>query len=483
MFLGFLVLIAAALGTFTYQIHQQIKREYRKATEEPLVDLSRLLSTLVHPSTSGAGLDLEILDRTTRALSQPFPAARIYEFTKGATDLSVYVTDQSGKVLYHSSDPQKVGADFSSWADVHSALQGSSGSRTTRLETDPETSAFYIATPIVFDGTQLGVLSVGKSAKAVNAFVASAQRNLLLSGSLLGLALSFCAWFLGDSIVRPLAEVSRYARSLSSLRATPPPPVSSLPEAVSLGRTIYQLKGELDDKRYIENYIQTLTHELKTPIFAVLGAAEILSGRLTSETDQAFVRNIEIEAQRLANTVDQLLVLARLERAPLANVEDLELRPLIESVISEFSGALGTKELSTKLTGRESVIARIPPELLDIALSNLLKNSVDFADLGSVIEVRYHTEGSMVAISIFNRGPHIPDYALNRIFEKFYSLPRPDSHRKSSGLGLSIAAESAAMLGGTLTVQNKEHGVEATLVFPSNRTLEHVRAATIRDNI
>ena len=74
--------------------------------------------------------------------------------------------------------------------------------------------------------------------------------------------------------------------------------------------------------------------------------------------------------------------------------------------------------------------------------------------------------GKGVALRLFNQGPAIPDYALARLTERFYSLPRPASGRKSTGLGLNFVAEVAQLHGGRLQVGNHEDGVEALLWLP-----------------
>ncbi|MFO6380847.1 ATP-binding protein, partial [Pseudomonas aeruginosa] len=75
-------------------------------------------------------------------------------------------------------------------------------------------------------------------------------------------------------------------------------------------------------------------------------------------------------------------------------------------------------------------------------------------------------DGEGIALRLFNQGPAIPDYALARLTERFYSLPRPASGRKSTGLGLNFVAEVAQLHGGRLQVGNRDDGVEALLWLP-----------------
>jgi two-component system sensor histidine kinase CreC len=106
--------------------------------------------------------------------------------------------------------------------------------------------------------------------------------------------------------------------------------------------------------------------------------------------------------------------------------------------------------------------------LLEQALSNLLDNAIDFTPEGGHLFVRAaQTPGGQVQIGILNEGPLVPDYALERVFERFYSLPRPDSQRKSTGLGLSLVQEVAQLHGGTVQLCNVPgQGVRVDLTLP-----------------
>jgi two-component system sensor histidine kinase CreC len=105
--------------------------------------------------------------------------------------------------------------------------------------------------------------------------------------------------------------------------------------------------------------------------------------------------------------------------------------------------------------------------LLRQALSNLLRNAIDFSTDGSAIDLMVHSEGGIVFIEIIDSGSGIPDYARDRIFERFYSLPRPGSGKKGSGLGLNFVREIARLHGGDVRLSNRpEGGVCASLFIP-----------------
>ena len=118
--------------------------------------------------------------------------------------------------------------------------------------------------------------------------------------------------------------------------------------------------------------------------------------------------------------------------------------------------------------------------LLESALHNLLQNAIDFSPAGGAIRIRVAPDAAAqtAAITVEDDGPGIPDYALPRLFERFYSLARPGSGRKSSGLGLCFVREAAALHRGSIHVKNRTDipGTRAVLRLPL-RASQALRAA------
>jgi two-component system sensor histidine kinase CreC len=108
------------------------------------------------------------------------------------------------------------------------------------------------------------------------------------------------------------------------------------------------------------------------------------------------------------------------------------------------------------------------PFLLEIALTNLLQNALEFSPSGSRITLGLACPDEQAEIRIEDEGPGIPDYALPRIFERFYSLTHPATGHKSSGLGLCFVREAVELHRGTVTVENRtdRSGVRATIRLP-----------------
>jgi two-component system sensor histidine kinase CreC len=105
--------------------------------------------------------------------------------------------------------------------------------------------------------------------------------------------------------------------------------------------------------------------------------------------------------------------------------------------------------------------------LLEKAILNLLQNAVAFAPQGGTVAVGIDCQDATCTITVRDNGPGIPDYAEPRVFERFFSLPRPDTGKKSSGLGLAFVREVATLHHGLVTLGNAPHGgAIAQLILP-----------------
>jgi two-component system sensor histidine kinase CreC len=105
--------------------------------------------------------------------------------------------------------------------------------------------------------------------------------------------------------------------------------------------------------------------------------------------------------------------------------------------------------------------------LIHQALSDLIQNAVDFSPTHSEINLRAQIEGTLLALIIDDNGSSIPAYATAKVFNKFFSLQRPDSGKKSTGLGLNFVREAATLHYGKIELQNlPKKGLRATLMLP-----------------
>jgi two-component system sensor histidine kinase CreC len=173
----------------------------------------------------------------------------------------------------------------------------------------------------------------------------------------------------------------------------------------------------------------------------------------------------------MQQVVERLLGLAALEkRQTLQQVEAIDLYGLIGELMESREPRLREKSLTIEREGDTDVTCQGERFLLQQALGNLLDNAIDFSPSGGEISITTETQANQLQITISDQGPGIPDYAADRLFERFYSLPRPDGSGKSTGLGLAFVREVAELHGGEIRLLNRSNdGAVAVLVLPLTR--------------
>lgn len=463
LLLGYFLIVAVAAWFVLSIFVQEIKPGVRRATEGTLIDTATLLAALARDDLlSGDPARGQLAQAFTLLHDRPF-RANISGIYKVRNEYHVYMTDAQGKVVFDSAN-KAVGQDYSRWNDVWLTLRGQYGARSTPQDpADPESSVMYVAAPVLDDGKIIGVLSVGKPNAAMAPVIKRSERRILwASAILLGIALVIGAgmvWWINRSIAR----LTRYADSVTENQPMPLPALGSS-ELRKLAQALESMRLKLEGKNYIEQYVYALTHELKSPLAAIRGAAEILREGPPPDIVQRFTDNILSQNARMQALVETLLRQARLE-----NRQEITLSPVaVDALFAHVSEAraiqLATKKIALEMMPSTLAVAA-EPALLEQALGNLLDNAIDFTPEGGTITLSARAQADRVTLTVTDTGTGIPDFALPRIFERFYSLPRENGH-KSSGLGLAFVSEVARLLKGNVELRNRpQGGVEASFTL------------------
>lgn len=466
-----LVLLAVyALGGWylTRKALEQVRPRYLESMEESLVDTSAVLAAFVESEVIEEQVDASVLRRAVQSAQGRELQAQIFSLRKTGVDLRIYVTDANGRVVFDSLGRDE-GKDFSRWNDVARTLRGEYGARSTRdVPGDDNTQVIYVAAPIRTEGRIVGVLTVGKPTRGVNELVVAAQRRLLLGAAVGGAILLAIMLLVASWIIAPLERLTAYARAVrdGARPARPRLPGRTLEE---LGSALEEMRDALEGRQHAERYTQALAHEVKAPLAAIRGAAELMGEDMPAEQRRRFLENIRHEAARIQAIIDRLLELSSLEaRKTLAQAEAVAAKALAEEALATVRPAAEAAGIELRLLTADDGTMRGERVLMREALVNLLQNAIEFSPRGTAVELRVVVRDGRVDFVVEDSGPGVPDYALARVFERFYSLPRPDSGKKSTGLGLALVREIAHLHGGEASLENRaEGGARAALWVPT----------------
>jgi two-component system, OmpR family, sensor histidine kinase CreC len=473
----FAAFVAILLVSFSYPaslIAARLRMVYLESAEEPLADTANILAELAGEALERGDFQPDALYDTAGRVASRALSAQIYEVLKERVDLDVYITDESGKVLFDSRGKDSIGADFSRWRDVSLTLAGRYGARVGGFSSGDNSDSslprvLYVAAPIMLHGVVAGSLTVAKPTSSVSRFLQSVRPRLIMLGLFAIGCATTLAFVMSLWLTEQLRRLIRYADDVREGRRVPFPKLART-ELLQMGLAFERMRVTLAGQAYIEQYVRALTHEIKSPISAIRGAAEILETPSLEPAQRArFLGNIQHESLRIQDLVDRMLELSELEvRRALPERVSVALGPVVRTIVESLQPMLTPKQLRVALELEADASVRGDGFLLHMALSNLIKNAVEFSPHGGCVRVRCRREDAVISIEVEDEGPGVPDFARERIFERFYSLARPDTGRKSTGLGLNFVKEIAALHHGEVRVNNREpRGLCARLTLPA----------------
>lgn len=204
-------------------------------------------------------------------------------------------------------------------------------------------------------------------------------------------------------------------------------------------------------------FTANVSHELKTPLHAISGYAELMKSGMVPPEDMArFSGKIYGETQRLIRLVEDTLRLSRLdEGAEDMRWSQMDLYEVARQAIQAQSATAELEQISLKLEGSSAKIQAIP-QLVSGIVSNLVDNGVKYNRPGGSVTVRIWQEGADTILEVADTGIGIPQEHQERVFERFYRVDK--SHSKEvggTGLGLSIVKHAVLILGAKLSLNSK----------------------------
>jgi len=217
--------------------------------------------------------------------------------------------------------------------------------------------------------------------------------------------------------------------------------------------------------------ISTMAHELRTPITGIRMNAENLYDTKDKEKKDRSIKNILDANNRMDLLINKILDLSRLElRDKLDKHEIVNIRELVNNVLKQFNRRANISK--HKIHIREDIDDSInvygDKLLLEQALGNIIDNAVSFSPENTNLDIELQSSNRNILLKVRDEGPGIPGYAEGKVFSRFYSTVKPDSGRRSNGLGLRFVKKIMELHKGEISLKNRimKKGAEAVLKFP-----------------
>lgn len=218
-------------------------------------------------------------------------------------------------------------------------------------------------------------------------------------------------------------------------------------------------------------FTANVSHELKTPLHAISGYAELMKNGMVREEDkERFLSNIYFEAQRLVDLIDDTIKLSRLDEGATQFVKErVDLYAIAEKTLSLLDTKASRTGVKLILSGKETYIDGIP-QLLDGIIFNLVDNAIKYNRENGSVSVEIKENEKNVTLNVCDTGIGIPEEYRERVFERFYRVDK--SHSKEvggTGLGLSIVKHAAKLHQAHIELYSVVNGgTSVRVIFPKN---------------
>lgn len=474
LFIAYFIVTSSIVWLVADKVAFRITNGIDQAAEEIMIDSANLLAQMVSNNIHNNEISTDKISNIMSAYLDREVNATIFSINKKKPNLQIYITNKDGIVIYDSKGEIK-GKDYSQWRDVFLTLKGEYGARSSAydaniLEPTADQKAHHVAAPIYHNNQIFGSLTVIKSVADLKPYVLTQKDQIntyaiyiLLVSLLFGAGVSVF-------VTRSTRKLVKYTTALSKGENAVAPKIRQV-EFAELSKAIEKLRVDLEGREYVEEYINTMAHELRTPITGIRATAENLLMPMDNSQRERFIKNILDANKKMDLLVNRLLNLSRIERRDkLENVEKINAKDLIKDVIQSPSrkGNIASRSIKVEYTLEREFVINAEKLLAEQALSNIIDNAIDFTPIGSTISIKVSESNTHVNIQVLDQGKGVPEHARKQIFRHFFSSSRPDTGKRGNGLGLRFVKKIMSLHGGSVSLKNRfmENGAVATLKFP-----------------
>ncbi len=384
------------------------------------------------------------------------------ELVAKSADVSIFLTDASGRVLLSSDEAVAVGTVVPDEILSIVALMGGESQHRLGTLSDFLGEQNYISARLIQQEAfgVVGYLFVCAPSTTLDLFRSDMFSNFLLSASVMFLCASILTMFLTNRLAAPLHEISAAAQKFGGGEMNTRVKVSGDDEVAQLAanfNTMAENLQAMDASR--AQFMGNIAHELRTPMTTIKGFVDgVLDGTIPPELQNHYLQIVSQETGRLARLVQNMLDVTKLEageyqvRARLYPIEETLMGAALSAEQRINDGEIEIEGLSAAKT-----LVYADPDLVHQVVYNLLDNAIKFTPKGGTISFSVIRLGPEVEVSIQNSGEGIAAKALPFVFERFY---KEDASRglnaKGSGLGLHICKVLITLSGGQIHVDSKQ---------------------------
>jgi len=212
------------------------------------------------------------------------------------------------------------------------------------------------------------------------------------------------------------------------------------------------------EKMVRQEFFTNVSHELKTPITSIRGYVELLENDMAAneEMKKEFLYRIKKEAQNMANLINDILMISRLEtKEAEVTIKDIRITPLVNEVIASLKPMAAQNNITIEVNCQPLTIKANDGQMKEL-LNNLISNAIKYNKPNGKVNIIIKKEGNEVIFIVEDTGVGIPEESKARVFERFYRVDKGRSKKMGgTGLGLSIVKHIVNYYGGTIQLESE----------------------------
>ena len=378
------------------------------------------------------------------------------EYDPDVDDLRITMIKKDGKVFYDSFADAKKMENHANRQEVRQALKHGNG-KAIRTSDTLDKNTFYYAV-CLDDGN---ILRVAKESRSIwSVFIKVTPAILILIFVILAIS-KMLSDVLTKSLLLPIEQMSENLDHLED--------ITTYKELMPFINTIQeQHKNILMNAKMRQEFTANVSHELKTPLTAISGYAELIGNGMTGKEDTIrFSNEIHSNANRLLSLINDIIKLSELDEADhQMEMERIDLYKLAENCVQMMQVTAEKQGIRLTLQG-ESTMAMANKGLMDEVFYNLCSNAIRYNKPGGSVTVTVGTKDERPFLSVADTGIGIPKECQERVFERFYRVDKSRSKSTGgTGLGLAIVKHIVAQHNAALHLDSElDEGTTIEIVF------------------
>ncbi|WP_434639852.1 ATP-binding protein [Thermoanaerobacterium thermosaccharolyticum] len=382
----------------------------------------------------------------------------------------ILFTDVNGKVIVDSAGNGGMeGKDINSYSDVKSALKGT-GSTSIHYITGSGWT-MYSAVPVTIKNEIVGSILLSTSIDDVMNFLYSIKMQMIYTFTAIGSIVSILSLIVAAFITKPLKRLTDATKVISEGKFDYKVEVRGNDEIGKLADAFNDMSTKLmkiDDER--KRFVSDASHELKTPLAAIKALVEplISSDNVDISVYKEFLKDINSEVDRMTRLVNELLVLARIDKIHSIENKTENIGEIAYNVVENLEAIAKQKGVSLIFESDKNIFADVDADRFYRMIYNVVENGIKYTPSGGTVKLNLDSDDKNVYITISDTGIGISQETLPKVFERF---SRGDTARSQKtggfGLGLAIVKEIVDLHKGHIDVKSTVgEGTEFYITIP-----------------